>query len=458
VSEHRTFWAAIPFGPRTDQPPRTDLVDGSDARDARFRVQLAVVVAVGFVWRLALLVVDKWDQELLFNDSIYYSAWAKQLTEGRFFREVFTDLPTAEHGPLTSVLMAPVSWMDDPVPYQRLVTVICGTATIAVIGLLGRAVGGARVGIVAAVIAAGYANLWINDGLVMSESVSVLAVSAVLLSAHRVLVGGHRDVRSLAILGGLCGLATLARSELALFVPMLAVMVMVTGRTGDASSSMRQRVAEVGVLAATAVAVTMPWMVPNLVRFERPALLSTNDGTTLLGSYCDASFFGPNKGGWTIECVFEHPTYDIDIDATVRGPRQREAALDYAKDHLGDLPKVVAARVLRTVDLYGIDTLLESDVGDERPRWAAWTGIVSWWVLAPLAIAGWFLLPGRSRWMFAIPLVVVFGVAAVFYGGHRIRSTLEPAVVLCASVALVAIWERFRSRRPAPGAPAEPAK
>ena len=48
----------------------------------------------------------------------------------------------------------------------------------------------------------------------MSESVSVLAVSAVLLSAHRVLVGGHRDMRSLAILGGLCGLAALARSEL----------------------------------------------------------------------------------------------------------------------------------------------------------------------------------------------------------------------------------------------------
>ena len=110
------------------------------ATTSTFRLRLAIVVAVGFVWRLALLVVDKWDQELLFNDSIYYSAWAKQLTEGRFFREVFNDLPTAEHGPLTSVLMAPLSWMDDPVAYQRLVTVICGTVTIVVIGLLGRAV------------------------------------------------------------------------------------------------------------------------------------------------------------------------------------------------------------------------------------------------------------------------------------------------------------------------------
>ncbi|HWM20432.1 MAG TPA: glycosyltransferase family 39 protein [Ilumatobacteraceae bacterium] len=428
---------------------------------ARFRLNLAIVVAVGFVWRLGLLVVDKWNQELLFNDSIYYSAWAKQLTEGRFFREVFNNLPTAEHGPLTSVLMAPVSWMGDPVPFQRLVTVICGTVTIAVIGLLGRALGGARLGIVAAAIAAVYANLWINDGLVMSESVSVLAVSAVLLSAHRVLVDEHRDVRSLAILGGLCGLATLARSELALFVPILAMMVIVMAPRpdGDAASSVQERMVGGGVLVATAIAVLLPWVVPNLVRFERPALLSTNDGTTLLGSYCDASFFGPNKGGWTIECVFEHPTYDVDVDATVRGPRQREAAFDYARDHLGDLPKVVAARILRTVDLYGFDTLLESDVGDERPRWAAWTGIVSWWALAPLAIIGWFLLPGRSRWLFAMPVATVFVVAAVFYGGHRIRSTLEPVVVVCAAVAVVAATDLIRrTRRPAPNAPPEPAK
>jgi hypothetical protein len=217
-------------------------------------------------------------------------------------------------------------------------------------------------------------------------------------------------------------------------------------------------------MVSTAIAVLVPWVVPNLVRFERPVLLSTSDGTTLLGSYCDASFFGPNKGGWAIECVSEHPTSDPEIDAAVRNPRRRDAALDYATDHVGDLPKVVTARVLRTADLYGIDTLLESDVGDERPRWAAWTGIASWWVLAPLAIGGWFLLPRRSRWLFILPPVIVFAVASVFYGGHRIRSTLEPVVVLCAAVTLVAVWDtaRARSRRsdggPAPDAPQGPAK
>ena len=252
-----------------DVAPRLEADAAADtARTSTFGRRLGIVAAVGFVWRLALLVVDKWDQELLFNDSIYYSEWAKQLTEGRFFREGFNDLPTAEHGPLTSVLMVPFSWMDDPVAYQRLVTVICGTATIVVIGLLGRAVRGDRVGIVAAVIAALYANLWINDGLVMSESVSVLAVSAVLLSAHRVFVVGRTDARSLVVLGVLCGLAALARSELVLFVPMLALTVIVLRPPRDAAPGMSQRWAGAGILVATAVAVLLPWVVPNLVRFE----------------------------------------------------------------------------------------------------------------------------------------------------------------------------------------------
>jgi hypothetical protein len=44
----------------------------------------------------------------------------------------------------------------------------------------------------------------------------------------------------------------------------------------------------------------------------------------------------------------------------------------------------------------------------------------------------------------------VFVVAAVFYGGHRIRSTLEPVVVVCAAVALVAAWD-FARQVPARG-------
>ena len=54
-------------------------------------------VLVGALWRVGMLVVDKWSQPLLLNDSLYYSAQARQLADGVWFREIFVDRPGAEH-------------------------------------------------------------------------------------------------------------------------------------------------------------------------------------------------------------------------------------------------------------------------------------------------------------------------------------------------------------------------
>ena len=51
------------------------------------------------------------------------------------------------------------------------------------IGLVGLRLAGPRVGLVAAAIAAVYPNLWINDSLVMSETLALLLVSLALLVA-----------------------------------------------------------------------------------------------------------------------------------------------------------------------------------------------------------------------------------------------------------------------------------
>lgn len=410
--------------------------------DRRFRVGVAIAVAVGAVWRLGILFFDKWDQELLFNDSLYYSSQARQLTDGVFFREIFVDRPGAEHGPLTSVLMAPVSWMSDPVPWQRLVTIACGVATIAVLGVLGRRLGDWRTGVAAAWIAAVYPNLWMNDGLVMSESVSVLMVSLTLLVAHDVLTADTRPRPATAgLLGVLAGLSTLARSELGLLVPALVVLLAVRTR------SWRPVVA---VVLGAAVVVG-PWVGFNLARFERPVLLTTNDGTTLLGAYCDASFYGRHIGSWSLPCQLEDPDYSMDEEPSVRSERQRALAVEYARDNIRALPRVVVARVARTLDLYGFEGLVGMDVGEERYRWASWAGIVCWWVLAPTALAGLVVSRRRMRsdvrWLLLVPVIAVAITTVVFYGAHRIRSSMEPTVVLFAAIAVVAALDAVRRRR-----------
>ncbi len=448
---------------------------GTDDPDRWFGRRLAFLVAIAAVWRLGALAFDKWHQPLMLNDSLYYSAQAQQLADGVWFREIFVDRPGAEHGPLTSTVLAAVSWVDDPVPWQRLVTVLFGIATVAFVGLLGRRLAGRRrgpaVGLVAAGLAAVYPNLWMNDGLVMSESVSVLMVTLVLFTGLGLLA--RRSSRTAAFVGVLAGLAALARSELALLTPAIMVLLVVLGRRsgdpasdgpasgGPASGGPRgprrpwgRALVPALVLGVASLATVAPWVVFNLSRFEETVTLTTNEGTTLLGSYCDATFSGPELGGWSIFCVTSDPAYSMDEEPSVRSVRQREMAVAYAREHLRELPRVVVARVARTLDLSGLDSLVAQDVGEERWRWASWAGIVSWWVLAPLAVAGgvhrWrdtrVDRTGRAGlWLLLVPVVSVFVVTVVFYGAHRIRSSLEPTVVVLAAVAVVAIVDRRRA-------------
>ena len=390
---------------------------------------------MGALVRLAVL-VEKWDRGLLLNDSMYYSGQAIQLADGTFFRELFVDQPGAEHGPLTAILLAPVSWVDDPTPWQRLLTTLFGLATVVVLGLVGHALGGRRVAVVAAWVAALYPNLWMNDALVMSESLSLLLVSSVLLVGLRLL---RTATPRLAILAGaLCGLGALSRSELVLLAPALAIAVWLVHR------GWRHALMVVGAC----LAVLAPWITFNVTRFEHLVTLTTNDGTTLLGSYCDETFFGPSKGGWSLSCVVNDPQYRLDEEPSVRSARQRSLARAYAADHLSDLPGVVAARLGRTLDLYAVGDLLHQDVGEERYRWAAWAGVVSWWTFAPLAVLGVGRLARRERLLLAIPVAIVLVVTIAFYGGHRIRSSMEPSVV--AAVAVAVVWLADRTRRAAP--------
>ena len=143
---------------------------------------------------------------------------------------------------------------------------------------------------------------------------------------------------------------------------------------------------------------------------------------------------------------------DDTVDASVRSAQRRDIAVDYARDHVTRLPVVAMARVGRSLDVYGLSSLVALDRGEEKAGWAVWAGIVCWWLLAIAAIAGWRILgrdegTARSRWWLAVPILTVLVTTILFYGAHRIRAPAEPAVVVLAAVGLVAAWGRIR--RPA---------
>ena len=121
----------------------------------------------------------------------------------------------------------------------------------------------------------------------------------------------------------------------------------------------------------------------------------------------------------------------------MRSRERRSVAVDYAGDHAGRLPVVVAARLGRIVDVYGLRNLVALDRGEEKAAWAVWAGIVMWWLLAAAAVAGWIVLGRRgvaARWWLVVPLASVLVTTILFYGAHRIRAPAEPVVVLLAAV------------------------
>lgn len=401
---------------------------------------LRMLVLIGAAIRIAHW-ISKWNQPLKLNDSLYYSAQARQLINGTFFREFNSNHPGAQHGPLTSVLMAPLSWADEFVRWQRLITVACGITLVWLIGRLGTRLAGRRCGRVAAGIAAVSPTLWISDGLVMSESVGMLLVATVLFFALKAADDPSRS--NLILLGVALGVAPLARSELILLTPAIAVWLWISRtRRGEAPAhAFSRRVLPVGVVAAV---VLSPWVTFNLARFERPVLLTTNEAEVLLGANCDDSYsaVGPGAGGWSLLCVLADPDFRDDEEPSVRAARQRSLALDYVREHLPGLPRVLAARVLRTLDLYGLRDQVRGDVGEERVEWAVWAAIASFWLLAVAASFGFRRLPRRERWLLVLPMVLVMFLTIIFYGGHRIRSSAEPSLVLLAAVALAAQIER----------------
>jgi 4-amino-4-deoxy-L-arabinose transferase-like glycosyltransferase len=319
---------------------------------------------------------------------------------------------------------------------QRAVTAALGAVTVALAGLLGRRVAGERAGLVAAGLAALYPMLVALDGSMRSEALYVPLVCGALLITYRLLE--RPRLAEAVALGALVGLAALTRSEALLLVPALGLPLAL--RLG--------RPAGLRVLAAITLAtlvVVAPWAIRNWATFDRPTALSTNEGGLLAGANCPRAYYGSAIGSWP--CFRVEPEGSPNEAAT--SARLRREALDYAGDHLGRLPAVVAVRVLRTWELWDPRSQAELETGiSERRLGVQQAGVVSLYLLAALAAYGIVLLRRRRAVLFplVVPLLLVTLVSALTYGTTRFRAAAEVPVVVLASVALQQlVWERRRA-------------
>lgn len=394
----------------------------------RWWTALAAIAVAALGWRVGYTLAVHGDDARLFDegDAFVYSAVAHGSVAGHWFEDV-DGSHFADHPPLTVVALLPTSAVfRDSVLAQRLTMSVVGALAVLAIGLLGQAASGrAAVGLAAAAVAAVNPNLWMNDALVMSESLGALSLAAVLLLGVR-LRGGAASVRFAILTGAVCGVAVLCRAEYALLLPLVVV---------PALGLRRWRLAAVAF--AVAAAVVLPWSVWSSIESDRLVLVSTNDATTLVGANCDDTFFDGEVGTWSFFCV-ERAEQAEQAGATTG------EALRYVRAHLGRLPLVVVAREGRTLGFWRPDQQVRSNVYEGRPEWASWLGYATFWLLLPVSVIGAVSLRrhGRPLLPFAACAVIVVVVSAAFYGLPRFRLPLDVATCVLAAYALVSRWSR----------------
>jgi hypothetical protein len=136
-------------------------------------------------------------------------------------------------------------------------------------------------------------------------------------------------------------------------------------------------------------------------------------------------------------------------DQSVVSKRRRQIALEYAGDHLGRLPLVVAVRVLRMWDLYRPVQGVDLNTVEGRGKTAGLVGLGMYYVLALLTIAGVVVLRRRRTtvWPLLVPIALATVIAVTTQGAVRYRAPAEVSLVVLAAVALDALWTRYAGTR-----------
>lgn len=409
-----------------------------------YRRRLTIISTTGLIGRLLYVPFER--PLRIWSDEHWYITQAHRLFEGHPWTSIFDySIPTASHGPLVSILVAPFAALS-PIDYSvsaheatlamaslRYVVPFVGLLSILGIAAVVRQIATERAALIAASLAVIYPGLWIRDGLVVSEPFAIAAF--VWLLANLLRWRHNPSWRRTIVVGALIGAVALSRAEMLALAVLITLVVWWYDRS---RVSVWRTMAAIGFAALTC----MPWVAYNVGRFEKPVYLSTNLGITLAGANChlayyDGRYLGYDDMGCWADAAAAHPS----PDESVRSSEMTHDAWQYAKAHMSRWPIVVAAREAWFFGLYRPDWVVFMSLGAGQRAWATWAQAVGGYVLFP--VFAWAMWRRRKvtadvERLARRVIVVTAGfsvlLAAVFVGHWRYRLGLDVAALIAVSL------------------------
>ncbi len=293
---------------------------------------LAGIVAVGAVLRVVWALKAQQPGEL--RDPVLYLILGDHVAAGDGFTYGFeADQGTsAYYPPGYPVALGGVAWLVRLVASDAAIfdvaiwfNVVLSVATIGLVFVLARRVAGDRAGLAAAAIWALWPNLVFHSGIVLTETLFLFLLVALLI----VLLGDAAAAAApgrarLVVVGVLFGLTLLVRPVSVVMAPVLLVLWWGRGA--------RAALGRLALVGGVTLAVLVPWSVRSTLAMDAPVLMSLNFGDNLcLGHNPGAS------GGFGDLGAYCYTADDLQRpeSETRRQSENIDLALTYIREHPG---------------------------------------------------------------------------------------------------------------------------
>jgi 4-amino-4-deoxy-L-arabinose transferase-like glycosyltransferase len=485
--------------------PVDRVAPAADARAAarRFWVSLSGITAVALAWRIFYVIHER-GRIVLNGDAAYYHWEANLVAKGFGFidptrYELFgLKTPSAGHPPAYMLYLAGVSkFIGTSELTHRLASTLLGAGAVFMIGVLARRIfGNDWAGLTAAALAAVYAHLWINDEMLMSESMYVLTTALAVLAAYR--FWDSPRARTAVWMGLGIALAALSRAEAVSLFPFLAIPFAFLVTRRDGNGFQWKRGAKYALTTCVAGGLLMlPWVAYNVTRFDHPVYVSNGVGSVLMTANCDSTvpagepeagtyrgtFHGQYVGYWSIYCTagldakFDKfyppkraaylqeqlgniPGTNINFfgDESTHELAWRSVGTAEIKDHLSQMPWMFVLRVARMWDLFRVSqNITLNGLLEGRGVWQSRLATYQYFPLLALSVVGLVLL--RRRRVPILPFLAIAATititAATSFGVTRYRAPVDGMLPVLAAGALVWLVEQVMARRRSAPAPVE---